>query len=59
MKKSEEKDKAAGIVRSSVAGGFVAIQGGGGKRLMTPRHNQMSKGGEGIQGGGRATQAAQ
>ena len=38
MKKIEEKKKSMWIVRSSVAGGFVAIQGGGDKRLITPRH---------------------
>ena len=66
MKTNEEKDKSMGIVRNSAAGGRVAIQGGGGKRLMTPRHQQMSnqidpKTGAvrtGIQGGSRSTQAA-
>lgn len=42
MKMSEEKDKSMGIVRSSVGGGRVAIQGGGGKRLVTPRNLHMS-----------------
>lgn len=42
MKKNEEKDKSLGIVRNSAAGGRVAIQGGGGKRLITPRNFQMS-----------------
>jgi len=68
MKKNEEKDKSMGIVRNSAAGGRVAIQGGGGKRLVTPRHQQMSSqidpkaGGArsgGIQGGLRQTHAAQ
>ena len=38
MKMSDEKDKSMGIVRSSAGGGRVAIQGGGGKRLVTPRN---------------------
>jgi len=42
MKMNDEKDKSMGIVRSSAAGGRVAIQGGGGKRLITPRNMQMS-----------------
>lgn len=59
MRVSEEKDKSMGIVRNSAAGGRVAIQGGGGKRLVTPRNMQMSsqieqKNGapRGLQGGG-------
>lgn len=44
MKTSEEKDRSMGIMRSSVVGGGrVAIQGGGGKRLITPRTMQMSQ----------------
>jgi len=42
MKMNDEKDKSMGIVRSSAGGGRVAIQGGGGKRLITPRNMQMS-----------------
>jgi len=64
MKKNEEKDKSLGIVRSSAGGGRVAIQGGGGKRLVTPRNLQMSSqieqktgAGHGIQGGSRQTHA--
>ena len=40
MKTNDEKDRSMGIVRSSVVGGGsrVAIQGGGGKRLITPRN---------------------
>ena len=57
MKMTEEKDKSMGIVRSSAGGGRVAIQGGAGKRLVTPRNMQLSsqlapKTGGGIQGGG-------
>ncbi len=57
MRVNEEKDKSMGIVRSSAAIGRVAIQGGGGKRLVTPRNMQMSsqiesKSGKGLQGGG-------
>lgn len=39
MKMNEEKDKSMGIVRGSTNGGVgrVAIQGGGGKRMITPR----------------------
>ena len=55
MKMTEEKDKSMGIVRSSAGGGRVAIQGGAGKRLVTPRNNmQLSSalapktGGQGI-----------
>ena len=42
MKMTEEKDKQMGIVRSSAGGGRVAIQGGAGKRLVTPRNMQIS-----------------
>ena len=42
MKMTEEKDKSMGIVRSSAGGGRVAIQGGAGKRLTTPRNMHMS-----------------
>ena len=57
MKMTEEKDKQMGIVRSSAGGGRVAIQGGAGKRLVTPRNMQLSsqlapKTGGGIRGGG-------
>ena len=58
MKMTEEKDKSMGIVRSSAGGGRVAIQGGAGKRLVTPRNIQMSSnippksGAQGIRGGG-------
>ena len=59
MKMTEEKDKQMGIVRSSAGGGRVAIQGGAGKRLVTPRNMQLSsqlapKTGGGIRGGGGA-----
>ena len=60
MKMTEEKDKSMGIVRSSAGGGRVAIQGGAGKRLVTPRNMQLSsqlapKTGGGIRGGGGAS----
>jgi len=42
MKKSDEQDKSMGIVRSSAGGGRIAIKGGGGKRLITPRNLQMA-----------------
>ena len=64
MSKNNEKDKSMGIVRNANAGGRVAIQGGAGKRLITPRHQQMAPqidpknvaGKTGIQGGSRPTQ---
>ena len=68
MKQNDEKDKSMGIVRSSAGAGRVAIQGGAGKRLVTPRNMQMSdaiaqKSGHGggpawgIKGGGGAAGA--
>ena len=38
MKAEDEKEKSMGIVRSSAGGGLVALRGGGGKRLVTPRN---------------------
>ena len=42
MKKNDEQDKSMGIVRSSAGGGRIAIKGGGGKRLITPRHLEIA-----------------
>jgi len=43
MKLNDDKDRSMGIVRSPGGiGGRVAIQGGGGKRLVTPRNMQMT-----------------
>ena len=45
MKMNDDKDRSMGIVRGSPAGGIggrVGIQGGGGKRLVTPRNMQMT-----------------
>ena len=35
-------DKQAGLLRNPVAGSRVAIKGGGGKRITTPRRLQQS-----------------
>lgn len=55
MKSNDDKDRSMGIVRSS-GGGRVAIQGGAGRRLVTPRNMQMSQQIEAKQGPGRAMQ---
>ena len=60
MKMNDEKDKSMGIVRSSAGGGRIAIQGGGGKRLVTPRNvHHMSSQIEQKQGPGRGIQGGQ
>lgn len=43
MQKEQQADKQAGLLRNPVAGSRIAIKGGGGKRIITPRRMQQSQ----------------
>ena len=43
MSKKEQVEKESGLVRKSYSGRHFAIKGGGGKRMQTPRLEQLEK----------------